>query len=102
MKKGTNILVKRSIERRAEETVREYFSTPEKVQQIKDITPRLKDVISGKKKDEVLKLIENKRYLEAARILLEQYYDLRYAHTLNKQQFSYEINNDVLEEGIKK
>ncbi|MEK6863198.1 MAG: tRNA 2-selenouridine(34) synthase MnmH [Nanoarchaeota archaeon] len=102
MKKGTNILVKRSLGRRAEEVVWEYFSTPEKVQEIKEITPKLKEVISGKKKEEVLELIENKHYLEAARILLEQYYDLRYAHHLNKQSFSYEINNDVLEEGIKK
>lgn len=102
MKKGINIHITRSIEKRTEETVHEYFATPEMVEEIRKITPTLRDVINRKKKEEVLSLIDEKRYHEAAKILLEQYYDLLYVHTLNKQKFSYEINNDVLEEGIKK
>ncbi len=105
MKKGINILITRSIERRVEEAVREYFATPEMVEKIKEITPTLRDVIGREKKKKVIELIEKGDYQGAVKILLEDYYDLLYVHTIKKQNYSFEVNNDDLgktKEKIKK
>lgn len=101
MKQGTNILITRSIERRVEEAVKEYFSSEEKARQIREITPKLSKVISSKKKEEVIKLIDQKQFHEATKILLEDYYDILYAHTTNRQKYAFEVNNDDLGEAVK-
>ncbi|MBU0470345.1 MAG: tRNA 2-selenouridine(34) synthase MnmH [Nanoarchaeota archaeon] len=101
MKKGRNILITRSLEKRIAEAVREYFATPEMAEEIKKITPTLRDIISKKKKEEIVRLIEEKKFEDATKILLEEYYDLLYVHTLNKQNFSFEVNNDDLEKAAK-
>lgn len=101
MKQGTNILITRSIERRVEEAVKEYFSSEEKVRQIREITPKLSKVISSKKKEEVIRLIDQKQFHEVTKILLEDYYDILYAHTINRQKYAFEVNNDDLDEAVK-
>lgn len=102
MKKGFNVLIKKDFELRVKECVQEYFSSPEKVQQIKDITPQLRDIISNKQKQEIIVLIDEKKYEEVARILLKEYYDVLYAHTLKNVVFDLEISNNKLEEAIQK
>ena len=100
MKKGVAVLVKRKIERRAQETVDEYFSSKENIQAILKITCELRRVISNKKRLEAVAAIKNKDYHLAAKILLEDYYDPLYAHTLKQQDFSFEIDNDDMEKAV--
>jgi len=102
MKKGLNILIKKYFELRVEDCVQEYFSSPKKVQQIKEITPQLRDVISNKRKQEIIALLDAGRYEEVARILLKEYYDVLYTNTLKQVKFDTEISNNKLEEAIKK
>ncbi len=94
MKKGINILVARSISRRVEEAVKEYFSSPENIKKIKEITPNLRGIINKKSKAEIIQLIDEKKYAEAVKILLEKYYDPLYAHTLKQQDYLFTINNN--------
>ncbi len=101
MKQGINVLITRSMERRVEEAVKEYFFFPDSIQQIKEITPKLKEVISKEKKKEVIELIEQKDFSAAIKILLENYYDLLYAHTINRQQYAFQVNNDNSEKAVK-
>ncbi len=101
MKHGFNVLIKKDFELRVKECVEEYFSTPEKVQQIKEITPQLRDIISNKRKQEIVTLIDAGNYEEVARILLKEYYDVLYAHTLKNVKFDIEISNDKIEEAKK-
>lgn len=101
MKKGSNILIKKDFELRVKECVQEYFSSPEKVQQIREITPQLRDIISNKRKQEIIALIDSGEYETVARILLKEYYDVLYAHTLKQVRFELEINNNNQEEAIK-
>ncbi len=101
MLKGTNILVKRSIAVRAKESVREYFNSNKAITEIKKITLSLSKIISKNRKAEIVELLDKKKYQEAARILLEEYYDPLYGHTLDKKQYAFEVNNDVLEEAVK-
>ena len=101
MKQGTNVLVKKDFELRVKECVQEYFSSPEKIQQIRDITPLLRDIISNKRKQEIITFIDTGKYEEVARILLKEYYDVLYAHTLKSVQFDFEASNNDLQTAIK-
>ena len=101
MKRGVNVLVKKDFEKRVEEGVKEYFSSPGKIKQMKEITPQLREIISKKQKEEIMTLIEAGNYAEATRIILKEYYDVLYAHTLKHVAFSSEISNNDLEEAKK-
>ena len=84
------------------ECVQEYFSSSEKVQQIKEITPQLRDIISNKRKQEIIALVDAKEYEEVAQILLKEYYDVLYAHTLKHIIFDFEISNNNVEKAARK
>ena len=101
MKKGLNILISKDFELRVQECVEEYFSSAEKIQQILEITPQLRDIISNKRKQEIISLIEAGKYPEVARILLKEYYDVLYTHTLKQVRFDLEISNNSIEDAIK-
>lgn len=101
MKRGVNVLVKRDFEKRVEEGVKEYFSSPGKIKQMKEITPQLREIISKKRKEEIMTLIEAGNYAEATRIILKEYYDVLYAHTLKDVKFDLEVENNDLGEAIK-
>src|SRR3989338_1419703 len=101
MKKGVNIVIKRDFGLRVSECVQEYFSSPQKVQQIREITPQLRDIISNKRKQEIIALIDVEKYEEVAQILLKEYYDVLYAHTLKDVKFDLEVKNNQLEEAVK-
>ena len=99
MGKGIHVYVKRDLDIRAKECVREYF-TSENISKIKKITLGLQKVISKKNKEEIVKLIDGGKYIEAAKILLVKYYDELYEHSLKKIKYDFEICSDDLEEGI--
>ncbi|PIN73214.1 tRNA 2-selenouridine(34) synthase MnmH [Candidatus Woesearchaeota archaeon CG10_big_fil_rev_8_21_14_0_10_45_16] len=94
MNNGLAIQVTRSLEKRAQACVKEYFSSSDHVQKIRETTVGLWKVISKKRKQEVLDLIDNKQYKEAAAILLSEYYDPLYGHTLKKKDFAFTLDND--------
>lgn len=97
MKKGINVLITRSTAKRVQEAVKEYFSSPENIEKIKEITPQLKKNIRRENKEEIVKLITEKKYEAAVTILLEKYYDPLYAHTLKQQEYAFTITNDDVE-----
>lgn len=90
---GVHIRITRSLDKRAEACVKEYFSD-KSIDEIISITKRLWKVISKKNKELVLQLLKEKQYKEAAKILLEKYYDPLYQNTLKKYKYVQEINND--------
>ncbi|MBI2666083.1 tRNA 2-selenouridine(34) synthase MnmH [Candidatus Woesearchaeota archaeon] len=100
MLNGKHILITQSIEKRAEAAVKEYFGE-KNVAEIKKVTEKLWKVIGKQRKEEVLQLLETGKFVEAARILLEFYYDPLYSHTLKKMQFVGEVRNESVEEGVK-
>ncbi|MBI2669073.1 tRNA 2-selenouridine(34) synthase MnmH [Candidatus Woesearchaeota archaeon] len=100
MMKGTHVLVKRSMEIRAQEAVKEYFS-PAHLEEMKRITLSLFRILGKKRQQEVAELMDTGNYQEAACILLEEYYDPLYRHTLEKLKFSFEIENEKVEEGAR-
>ncbi|MBT4935183.1 hypothetical protein HON15_00245, partial [Candidatus Woesearchaeota archaeon] len=96
MLKGTNVYVERDLPIRVKETVKEYFSNEKMIAGIKKVSESLWRVISKKKKEEMLQALENKEYEKAAEILLTDYYDPLYNHSLKKKEYSFTINcNDV-------
>ena len=97
MVNGKHILVKRSMPERIKAMVEEYFRDDKAVEEIKITTQRLWKVISNKKKEELLRDLEQKDYFAAGKIFLEDYYDLLYTNTLKKRNYIFEVENDDLE-----
>ncbi len=107
MMNATHILITRSIEKRAQTAIDEYFKTVNNLDEIKQITLNLPhNLLSNKRKQEIVQLLEDNNLLEAAKILLQEYYDPLYQHMLHRFQFAFEINSDneekAVEEIIKK
>ena len=71
------------------------------VEEIKEISARLWKVISKKKKQEMLDYLETKEFEKAAEILLVDYYDPLYAHTLNQVDFSFTVSCNDLDKAVK-
>ncbi len=101
MLQGIPVLVTRSVEKRAEHALQEYFDTLESLQQIKEITAHLFKVISKQKQQEALKLLEEGKNKEAVKILLEYYYDPLYEHTISRKKYVREINSDDVGKAVK-
>lgn len=101
MTKGTAVKITRSINRRAEEAAKEYIRSEEDLQKIKEITLSLSRVISNKHKQEIASLLDQKKYVDAIKILLEQYYDPLYSNTLKNFKFEFEVNNDHIQVAVK-
>jgi tRNA 2-selenouridine synthase len=101
MKNGTNIQITRGLPIRIKEMVKEYFLNPKIVEEIKEISARLWKVISKKKKQEMLDFLENKDFESAAEILLIDYYDPLYAHTLNQVNFDFTVSCNDLDKAVK-
>lgn len=101
MLKGVNVQVERSMDKRIQSMVDEYF--PEmNVEEIKKIVPQFRDVISKKKKAEIIAHIDTNNYHEAARMIFEDYYDPLYNHTLKDISYSFHINSDDTEQAVQK
>ena len=96
---GKKILITRSIEKRTQAMVDEYFQHAD---EIKTIVREFKRVISNKNKGKIQQHIEKKEYTEAAKLILTEYYDPLYKHTLDQMEFSDEINADNVEEAVSK
>jgi tRNA 2-selenouridine synthase len=101
MKRGTHVLIRRSMEKRGQLVVDEYCKDNESVKKIIQITRRLNRVISNENKDKTIKFFEEGNYLEGAKILLEFYYDPLYSHTLKEIDFSFEVDNDDVQKAAK-
>ncbi len=101
MRAGIFVKITRSLANRTDAAVKEYMDSEEKINQTVAITKTLNKVISKKRKEEIIALLEQKQYHNAITILLTDYYDPLYSHTLKDIQFNTEINNDNLKETLK-
>ena len=97
---GESKRITRSIDIRANEAVQEYFTSLRDIEIMKEITAKLFKVISKKKIQEVIQFLDQGEYQQAARILLEEYYDPLYSHTLKEIRFAFEIQNDYSEKAL--
>lgn len=101
MKTGLPILIKRNIDLRAQEAVKEYLPAEINLEQFQEITLRLPHIISNNRKQEICDLFKKNQLVHGVKILLQEYYDQLYAHTLKQINFSFEINNDNEELAVK-
>ncbi len=86
MQKGIKVKVEASMEYRIKNLV-ECYSNKED-EKIKEKIKILNKRIGKKKTEEMLKLFENKKFEDVARMLLEEYYDPLYEYTINKQDYT--------------
>ncbi len=102
MKDGVRIQTTRSIENRAKAIAAEYFDTKEKIEEAKRITLTLRRNISNKSKKRVVECMDKGKFSEAVTILLNEYYDPLYSHTLKEIHCSYSIATDDVEKAKEK
>ena len=100
MKQGIHILITRSLDKRAEHAITEYFTSAKDIEEIKRITKSLFKVISKENQQKVLTFLETNQLHEAVKILLEYYYDILYQHTLKDISFSYTISHENEQQAI--
>ena len=101
MRNDIHVLIKRKIENRAKACAEEYFSTEENVKKIKEITLSLWKVIGRKRKLEAAEYINQGNYQEAAKILLEEYYDPLYGNTLKQFNYELKVDSDDVKKAVK-
>ena len=89
MQKGINVKVEASMEQRVKNLM-ECYSNKEDDKIIEKIK-MLSKSLGNKRTGEMLELFEKKRFEEVAKILLEEYYDPLYSHTINKHQYALTI-----------
>jgi len=100
MLSGTPVLVTRSLQKRVEAMSEEYFKS-EHLEEIKKIVKEFSRLLSNKQKSEIIKFIDETENLEAAKIILQYYYDPLYEHTLKNFKFVHEVNNDDVRKAVK-
>lgn len=86
MQKGIKVKVEASMEYRIKNLVECYSNKEDK--KIKEKIMMLSNRIGKKKTERILELFDDKKFEEVARMLLEEYYDPLYAHTINKQEYA--------------
>lgn len=101
MLEGIPVLVTRSIKRRVEHALEEYFNTANSLRQIRDITAHLFKVISKKRQQEALCLLDEGKNKEAVEMLLEHYYDPLYNHTIKGKEYQLVIDNEQEGKAVK-
>lgn len=99
MREGIAVYVESSIERRAERIVRDYFTHGED-ERIKEIIFSLKQSLTKKRAQELCDLVDERRYHDVARALLEEYYDARYSYLLESLTYSHTICSDDQENAL--
>lgn len=100
MKKGVGVRVNCSIENRAKQIVKDYFTHGEE-EKIREIIIYLKQHLTKKVVEDLLKLMDEKNYEEVSKILLQDYYDSKYEHQISQAECSYTVCNDDVDSCIK-
>jgi len=100
MKRGLAVRVNCSIENRAKQIVKDYFTHGEE-EKIREIIIYLKPHLSAKVVEDLLKLMDEKNYEEVSKILLQDYYDSKYEHQIGQAECSYTVCNDSMIDCIK-
>lgn len=98
MQEGINIKLVIPIDLRAQRIVDEYFDTEKNVEEVRSIIPKLKQALGGEKIKIMLDLIKKKDYHPVAKMLLEDYYDLKYSHTVENKKYQLIVEETDLEE----
>lgn len=102
MEAGVKIKIERSFPLRVAAIVDEYFKDPLMIADVQKITLSLTKLLSKQKKQDVVALIDAGDYTKAVTILLQQYYDPLYQHTIDKMKYELIVDNDDVEEACEK
>ncbi len=101
IREGLNIKISCPLEKRVENTINEYVNE-NNIERIKSIILVLKQKLGKKRVNDILWYIEKGEFEKAAGILLEEYYDPLYQHTIEKKNYDYCIEYMDIEECVKK
>jgi len=93
MKKGINVKIDSPIDDRVKRIVKEYGN--HKVE-IKEILPRFKRLMSKKDFNMINEFLCNGELEEAALILLKDYYDKKYGHSINNLKYNFYIKDNYI------
>lgn len=94
MRSGINIMVEGSLEVRAKRIADEYIVNENSKAEILDAMESLSRYLGAQKSQNIIKLIQDENYIEAAKELMVVHYDPLYAKGQNRYEFSLSVNSD--------
>jgi len=99
---GTHILVTASLENRIKRILCEYIKYYDINidEEIRNCINAVRRYIGNKKTDEILRYFDMGDYRRVIEELLINYYDPTYRHSINRYQYSLQVNSDEMEEAI--
>jgi tRNA 2-selenouridine synthase len=100
MKKGTIILLKAPMEKRAKVFVTEYFNNSS-IPELKTITLSLTKYMGKKLNSEAILLLDKEDLEGYAKLMCKKYYDPLYEHTFNQNDFKYVVEEEELRQILK-
>jgi len=92
MKKGIHLKITIDFKERVKNTVKDYGNLD--TQELKETIKKLKKIIGKKKIDLLLEFLEKNKKQKVAEILLKDYYDPLYKHSINQYKYDKEIKNE--------
>jgi tRNA 2-selenouridine synthase len=93
MKKGIGIHLTCGMEKRCRFIVEDYFTHNEDAEII-SIIDKLRQPLTNETADQLIEKVKEKDYMFVSQVLLEKYYDSRYAHYINSIKIDTTIDND--------
>jgi len=104
MDKAIAIKIEMSLNQRVQNILDDYFDTEEKIEEVKEIIPKLAQKMGKKWVENLLEVFSKKDYKEVIKILLTEYYDPLYTHFHKHHSPSYDtiIITDDIDEAIDK
>ena len=100
MKGGLHVKIECSMNVRINHIVEEYLNTPEKIEQVKQVIPKLKQSLTKKIVDELMQQMENRQYNQVTETILIRYYDPKYSFSLDEIKYDLVIKNDDINQTI--
>jgi tRNA 2-selenouridine synthase len=94
MRSGINIMVEGSLEVRAKRIADEYIVNENSKAEILDAMESLSRYLGAQKSQNIIQLIQDENYIEAAKELMVVHYDPLYAKGQNRYDFSLSVNSD--------
>ncbi|MDP2907631.1 MAG: tRNA 2-selenouridine(34) synthase MnmH [Nanoarchaeota archaeon] len=95
LKKGVQVKIVGSFEERVKRLVAEYSEYKEEL--VEKIRLMRKSVGNDKKINDWLKMLEEERFEELAALILKEYYDPLYSHTVDAVKYDYILEKDYIE-----
>ncbi len=91
MTKGIQIFLDASIDFRADILTQEYTKSPKSHSELKEALEKIRKYMGNAPIDRLQQKLDHNEYKEVAKVLMQNYYDPMYDHSINKHNYQYSL-----------